>query len=81
VDYGYISASTVAGSTCNARAIVPYGKEVVGIKNPQAADANGNLLWTYATPAVETGTGEAIVGCTHNGLNGTAYAYFATGNN
>jgi hypothetical protein len=76
-----INAQTVAGSTCNARAIVPPGKDAAGLKNPQGTDSNGYVGWTYATPAVETGTGQAIVSCTHNGLSGTAYAYFATGNN
>jgi hypothetical protein len=81
VDYGLIDAQTVVGSTCTARAIVPPGKDVVGIKNPQGTDANGYLSWTYPTPAVPTGTGQAIVSCTHNGLSGTAYAYFQTGSN
>ena len=78
-DYGLIKAETVVGSTCYARAIVPPGKDVAGISNPQYADAKGNLSWTYPTPAVQTGTGEAIVSCSNNGLSGTAYRYFPTG--
>jgi hypothetical protein len=81
VDYGIINAQTVAGASCNARAIVPPGKDAAGISNPKGADANGYVTWYYPTPPVATGTGQAIVSCTHNGLSGTAYAYFATGNN
>ena len=81
VDYGLIYAQTVAGATCNARAIVPPGQDAAGITNPRGADANGNVNWTYPTPPVATGTGQAIVSCSHNGLSGTAYAYFQTGSN
>ena len=81
VDYGFIYAQTVAGSVCNARAIVPPGKDAAGISNPKGTDANGYVTWNYPTPPVETGTGQAFVSCSHNGLSGTTNAYFATGNN
>jgi hypothetical protein len=81
VDYGLIHAQTIVNSTCYARAVVPPGKDVVGIANPKYADANSDVSWTYPTPVVQTGTGEAIVSCTNNGLSGTAYAYFQTGSN
>ena len=74
-DYGSIDAQTLAGATCNARAILPNGKDAPGLRNPETADAGGNVAWIYPQGPTETGNGTHVVSCTHNGLSGNTWTY------
>jgi hypothetical protein len=78
-DYGAVTAQTVAGAHCNLRAVLPNGQNAAGVSNPKVAGSGGYVGWDYPQPGTDTGTGNHIVGCTYNGLSGTAYATFGVG--
>lgn len=70
----------MAGAKCSAHAYLPNGQESGGLTNPKVANGNGYVAWTYDTPPTNpTGTGRAIVTCTHNGLTGTNSSFYPVG--
>ncbi|HKW71751.1 MAG TPA: hypothetical protein VJQ08_02865 [Candidatus Dormibacteraeota bacterium] len=80
-DYGFISAQTVTGAVCSARAQLPNGDDAPGVHNPQVARAgDGMVQWVYPQPPTDEGTGLHTVTCTLNGLSGTTWSNFEVGN-
>jgi hypothetical protein len=80
MQYGSIRALTLAGATCNARAILPDGTDAPGLRNPQVADQRGIVNWSYVQYPTDEGKGFHVVACSLNGLDGTALMAFSITN-
>lgn len=78
-DYGFVSAQTDTGASCNARAILPNGKDAPGIHNPQIAKSDRIVQWVYPQPPTDEGIGLHVVSCSLHGLNGSARMNFEVG--
>ena len=78
-DYGALSAQTDAGASCSARVYLPNGHQMTGLRNPQTADANGTVSWTYAQSPTDPGTGDHVVDCSNGHLSGKAEWPFQVG--
>lgn len=80
MQYGSIRARTLSGATCNARAILPDGTDAPGLRNPQVADQQGIVNWSYVQLPTDEGRGIHEVACSLNGLDGMAVMYFSVTN-
>lgn len=78
-DYGALSAQTDAGANCSARVYLPNGQQLTGLRNPQTADGNGMVAWTYAQSPTDPGTGTHVVNCSNGHLSGRAEWPFQVG--
>lgn len=78
-DYGFLSAQTVAGATCTARATLPNGSSPPGLRNPQVAGSDGMVSWSYPQPTTDAGTGVHIVSCSSGALSATQSINFQVG--
>ena len=64
--YGFVSATTLAGASCNAQARLPSGSisQATGLTSTQIATVGGAVSWSYGTTSRTTpGTGTHIVTC------------------
>lgn len=78
-DYGALSAQTESGASCSARVYLPNGNQLGGIHNPQTADGNGMVAWTYKQSPTDPGTGDHVVDCSNGHLSGKAEFPFQVG--
>src|ERR1700736_1705718 len=62
-DYGRLTVQTDPGASCSARVYLPNGKQLTGLRNPQTADSNGTVTWTYPQTPTDPGTGTHVVDC------------------
>jgi hypothetical protein len=77
--YGLVSASTLAGASCNAQARLPSGSisSAQGLIPTKIAIGGGAVSWSYTTVARTTpGTGTHTVTCTLGGITQNASAPF-----
>ena len=78
--YGLVSATTLAGASCNAQARLPSGNisKAAGLTPTAIALANGAVSWTYGTTTqTNPGTGTHTVTCTLGGITRNATAPFS----
>ena len=78
--YGLVSATTLAGASCNAQARLPSGNisKAAGLTATAIALANGAVSWTYGTTTqTNPGTGIHTVTCTLGGATQKATAPFS----
>ena len=78
-DYGRLTVQTDPGASCSARAYLPNGHQVGGLHNPQIADGNGTVSWTYPQTPTDPGTGTHVVDCLSGHLGGKAEFPFQVG--
>lgn len=78
-DYGALSAQTDPGASCTARVFLPNGQQLSGLRNPQIADGNGTVSWTYTQTPTDPGTGDNVVNCSNGHLSGRAEFPFQVG--
>jgi hypothetical protein len=75
-----VLAGTSSGASCVLSGTYSDGSPVAGIRNPQVADADGAVQWSYPQlanpPGVPGGAGVHKVTCTLNGLTATDSRYF-----
>jgi hypothetical protein len=73
--YGFVEAFTQAGASCSLSATYSDGSSVSGVRNPQAADSDGRVQWSYPQladpPGVAGSAGTHKVTCTLGGLSGS----------
>lgn len=77
--YGYVSASTLPGASCNAQARLPSGtiSSDQDLKATKIAGASGAVIWDYGVNSqTKAGTGTHTVTCTLNGATRSASAAF-----
>ncbi len=77
--YGLVSASTLAGASCNAQAKLPSGSmsSAQGLIPTKIAIGSGAVSWSYTTVSRTTpGTGTHTVTCTFGGITRNATAPF-----
>jgi len=77
--YGLVSAVTLPGASCTAKAKLPSGRlsTAAGLQATVVAGADGGVSWSYRTVSTTThGTGTHTVTCTLNGATATASAPF-----
>ena len=78
--YGLVSATTLAGASCNAQARLPSGNisKAAGLTLTVLALGNGAVSWTYGTTTqTNPGTGTHTVTCTLGGVTRNATAPFS----
>ena len=78
--YGFVSASTLAGASCNAQARLPSGSisSAQGLIPTKTADASGAVSWTYGTSSTtKPGTGTHTVTCMLGAITRSANAPFS----
>ena len=78
--YGLVSATTLAGASCNAQARLPSGNisKAAGLTPTVLALGNGAVSWTYGTTTqTNPGTGTHTVTCTLGGVTRNATAPFS----
>jgi hypothetical protein len=78
-DYGFVSARTVPGATCNARATLPNRQDAPGLRNPQVADSRGMVSWWFNQAPTDQGHGMYLVSCSLNGQVAEAFSIFEVG--
>lgn len=78
-DYGRLTVQTDPGASCSARVYLPNGHQVGGLSNPQIADGNGTVAWTYPQTPTDPGTGTHVVDCLSGHLGGKAEWPFQVG--
>jgi hypothetical protein len=70
--YGSVVALANTGATCSLTATYPDGSPVAGVSNPQAANADSRVQWSYPQlsrpPYAPGSAGTHRVACTWNGL-------------
>lgn len=77
--YGFVSARTAPNASCNASARLPSGRTSTaqGL-DTHAADASGNVSWSYRTVSNTTpGTGTYTISCTSGGQRASTTAPFS----
>jgi hypothetical protein len=77
--YGLVSAVTLPGASCTAKAKLPSGRlsTAAGLQALVVAGADGAVSWSYRTESSTThGTGTHTVTCTLNGATASASAPF-----
>jgi len=78
--YGLVSATTLAGASCNAKARLPSGNisSAQGLVPTKLAIASGAVSWSYNTSTQTTpGTGTHTVTCVLDGVTRNASASFS----
>jgi hypothetical protein len=78
--YGFVSATTLAGASCNAQARLPSGNisQAQGLVPTKIAVGSGVVSWTYNTSTqTNPGTGTHTVTCTLGGVTQKASAPFS----
>lgn len=78
--YGLVSAATLAGASCTAKARLPSGSysSAQGLTVAVTADEGGAVSWGYRTStSTKVGTGTHSVFCTLAGQSATASAPFS----
>jgi hypothetical protein len=77
--YGFVSATTLAGASCNAQARLPSGRisQATGLTATQLATVAGAVSWSYGTTTgTNPGTGTHTVTCVLGGVTRSASAPF-----
>lgn len=77
--YGFLSAATLSGATCTAKARLPSGNysKAQGLAVTATADDTGDVSWSYNTStSTHKGTGTHYVTCTMTGHTAGATATF-----
>ena len=77
--YGLVAATTAAGASCAARAVLPSGRTstAAGLQVQETGAADGSVSWPYRTVSTTTpGTGTHTVTCTLDGFTASASAPF-----
>ena len=77
--YGHVGATTTAGATCTAEAVLPSGSKSTaqGLQGSKVAGGDGTAAWDYKRGSnTKKGTGTHTVRCSLNGQTASDSAPF-----